>query len=140
MTTRQQGELARFAVKANDIGNTDAQTAKRMFRPNKLGELSVSRIEGLDCNGIILEGQGVVEGRDDTDTLYGWIEVHEQVVQGQGLRIDYDEEPSRHANIVAWGEIPGDRQQQRLELVRQCSRSPVKLDPPRLFAERPSQG
>ena len=45
------------------------------------------------------------------NTLFGWVEVHEDVVLGRGLRIEYEEGPTRHVKTVCCDEIPADRHQ-----------------------------
>ena len=129
MTERADGDLARFAVEQTRLA-TELQRAK-LFRPTKQGKVSISRIDGLECDGIVEVGLRVVEDHGNADELYGWLEFTGDAVTALGLEIQYDETPPRHANIVAWppkGE-EGQLLNKRQELARACRRKCL-LDPP----------
>ena len=127
MTARAEGDLARFAVEKTKLA-TEAQIASE-FRPTKQERVSISRIDGLDCDDIVEVGLDVVERHAVASELHGWVEFTHDDVTALGLEIDYDEIPPRHANIVAWPGGKGKRLWTRQRLAKACNRKCL-LDPP----------
>ena len=134
MTARVEGDLARFAVERNSL-KTIAQRAK-LFRPTKQGTVSISRIEGLDCHGIVEVGLDVVERHANATVLHGWVEFTQDAVEALGVGIDPDDDPPRHAHIVAKG-TEGEILNKRHEIAKVCHRKCL-VDPPRPPGGSPS--
>ena len=140
MRKGQKGDLARFAVKEEDrksvsttpVNGRDRPTKeqkRKLLRPNKDLQLSTTHLRDLSHDGKIDEGLKVVQGRPDGDALYGWLEFTESDVGGLGLKVEYDKDPPRHAHVVNWPTISGDRRFKELRLAEKCIPHPV--DPPR---------
>lgn len=81
----------------------------KLFEPNRALELSVFHVDGLDEGDIARIGNDVVAKQRHPKHLYGWGEFDEVAVCKAGLRIDRDDNPPRHANIVDWPEEPSER-------------------------------
>ena len=94
--------------------------------------MSISRIDDLDCGGIVEVGLAMVERHTVADELHGWVEFTHNAVTALGLEIDYDEMPPRHANIIAWPVGKGKLLRTRRRLARACHRKCL-LDPPALL-------
>ena len=126
MTVRAAGSLARFAVEGNRL--TDSLVKPKLFEPNRALQLSVFRIDGLPCKEICDLGVKVAEQHPASRRLHGWGEFNESAVSDAGLRVEHDEVPPRHANIVGWPVDVSERKQ-RQQLLARCS-CPVKLSSP----------
>lgn len=123
MTVRAAGLLARFAVESGRL--TDSIVKPKLFEPNKALELSVFRVGGLVRGQIRDLGDEVVKKHPTARKLHGWGEFPESAVQEAGLRVEHDDDPPRHANIVGWPREPSERKQRQQIL---ASRSyPVRL-------------
>ena len=126
MTVRAAGSLARFAVEGNRL--TDSTVKPKLFEPNRALQLSVFGIDGLARKEIYDLGVKVAEQHPASRRLHGWGEFNESAVNDAGLRVEHDEVPPRHANIVGWPvDVP--ERKQRQQLLARCS-CPVKLASP----------
>ena len=126
MTVREDGTLARFGTQS---GHLAASLVKpKLFEPNRSLELSVFRVEGLGSSDILPIGEDVVRKHPQANRLYGWGEVNASDVLDTGLRIDYDDDPPRHANIAGW---PQDKSQrlQIQQILASCATA-HQLNPP----------
>lgn len=123
MTVRAAGLLARFALESGRL--TDSIVKPKLFEPNRALELSVFRVDGLVHDQIRDLGDRVVEKHPAARKLHGWGEFLESAVREAGLRVERDDDPPRHADIVGWPQDPSERKQRQQIL---ASRSyPVRL-------------
>ena len=126
MSDRGTRTLARFATQS---GHLAASVVKpKLFEPNLALELSVFQVEGLVSIEIATIGESVVKAHPQARRLYGWGEINESDVLTTGLKIDYDDNPPRHANIIDW---PQDKAQ-RLQIQQTLAASATahRLNPP----------
>lgn len=143
MEVRIKGEAVRFAPESKKLGTLGKR--KRLLLPDARAELSVTRTNCLNCEDILDEGLKFVEKHGTASELHGWLEFNEEAATEAALRIDYDCEPPRHANVRGWpvSEEPGERRQKQLEaaekLAELCYREAV-FDPPIKPQARPEPG
>ena len=126
MTARGEGALARFATQS---GHLAASVMKpKLFEPNRDLELSVFQVKGLISAEIATIGESVVKVHPQARRLYGWGEINESEILTNGLKIDYDDNPPRHANIINW---PQDKAQRlQIQQILASSATAHRLDPP----------
>lgn len=85
--------------------------------PNNNLKLSVFRIVGLSNADIWKIGEEkVVKRMKVSRTLYGIAEIKVAVVQEKKLKLDIDNNPERHANIIGWPEEKSERKLIAMEL------------------------
>lgn len=118
MSVRAQGLLARFAMESGRL--TKNSVKPKLFEPNRNGELSVYCVEGLHCAEIRRIGDNVVAQIGNKKRLRGWGEVDQKVVDEVNLRIERDDTPERHANIVGWPKEAPERKLRQQELARRA--------------------
>ena len=111
MTVRAAGLLARFAVESGRL--TDSRVKPKLFEPNRALELSVFHVDGLVRDQIRDLGDEVVKKHPSARKLRGWGEFPESAVRKAGLRVERDDDPPRHANIVDWPQEPSERKQRQ---------------------------
>lgn len=126
MMPRAAELLARFALENGRL--TDMIAKPKLFEPNRRLELSVFNIDGLAHEKIRQLGIGVARQHPTSRRLHGWGEIDTTAVYETGLRVEYDNEPPRHASIVGWPDDVSERKQKQ-QLLARSSRS-VRLDPP----------
>lgn len=106
----------------------------KLFEPNRHLALSVFHAGGIGCLEILDLGMAVTASHPTARRLHGWAEIGEDAVPSTGLRVDYDDSPPRHANIVGW---PGDRGARKgLAIALANAARAVKLDSPVDVSER----
>ena len=106
---------------------TSSVVKPKLFEPTKDLRLSVFRASGLGCIEIKDAGKEVVRRHRNAKGLYGWGEVSEDAVGDTGLRINHDDIPRGHSNIINW---PQDSAQRKLIQQRLASQSTaVKINP-----------
>ena len=133
MTTRNAGTLARFATESGRL--TDSVVKPKLFEPNRVLELSVFRVHGLEFVQICGIGVSVVKEHPNARRLHGWGEIGESEVQGVNLRVVYDDVPPRHANIVGW---PTEASQRKsIQQVLASKARPIRLAQP-IIVEKPA--
>lgn len=88
--------------------------------PNPRGELSVFRVQGLGETEIWDIGRNYVS-RPQGKTLRGRGEVTASLVQQQGLVVEADDIPPRHANVLGWPLEKSARKLIAVELANQAS-------------------
>lgn len=93
-------QLARFAVQSNHFRSGEINP--KLFRPNKELQVSTFRIEDKTKGDIIEEGKRVVKEHKTAKTLYGWARIAAKEVHDIGLKVDDDDDPPGHSNIVGW--------------------------------------
>lgn len=121
MTRRISGDLARFAYEKDKVGKKLSK-CKSLFRPNKNGVMSVSRLEDLDCREILELGLDFAQRQTNCPPIFGWFEFKEDAVSEAKLKIDYDDNPPRHANIYSWPKETSDKLLAKNELFKRCFR------------------
>ena len=126
MTIRGARTLARFATQSGRL--TDEVVKPKLFEPNRALELSVFRVDDLDRTEIQEIGIDVVTAIPNAQRLHGWGEISETAVIDAGLRVDYDDDPPRHANVLDWPDEASER-----KLIQQILASharAIRLNPP----------
>ena len=103
----------------------DTIVKPKLFEPPRSLKLSVFRIHGLQCEDIKALGREAVRGHSKATKLYGWAELRESVVEANNLRLDDDNDPPRHADIVDWPVEVEDRKQ--LAQVLASNSTPIVL-------------
>ena len=95
--------------------------------------LSVSFIDDLECDEV--RDLGVETGRRHRTAkqLFGWAVLRAEEIRELGLRIERDDNPPRHANILDWPDDSRLRKEKRLKLARHAC--PVPLPTPILVEE-----
>ena len=130
-TIREAKTLARFATQSGRL--TDEVVKPKLFEPNRKLELSVFRVEGLGYTEIQEIGLDVVKKIPNAQRLHGWGEISESAVRDTGLRVNYDDEPPRHANVLGWPDKAPERKQ--IQLILASHASAIRLNPPIQVAE-----
>ncbi len=102
--------LGRFATTKRHF-RKDKTPRPDLFTPYPYEELSVFRIDGFGLEEVKRLGKEVV--RKSGKTLYGYatLTVEEIESSEESLKIIYDNEPPRHANIAGW---PSEKSKQKL--------------------------
>ena len=126
MTTRAQGTLARFATGSGRF--KDSVAKPKLFQPTRDLKLSVFRVSGLRSAEIECIGKSVVREHPTAERLHGWGELSERTVTDAGLEIEYDDDPPRHANIIAWPPRPSE--QKSLQQYLASRSTAVRFRPP----------
>lgn len=121
MTRRVAGELARIA---NEAGRAKGKTrrVKSLFMPNTDNKMSIARIDGLECDGILSLAIQFMSLSDRPQQIHGWFEFTEEAVRDAQLTIDYDENPRRHANVENWPDDHEGKSRSSQILYRSCYR------------------
>jgi hypothetical protein len=91
--------LGRFLTSSSQFAKTKKRVKPAGMMPGNDGKTSVFRIGGLTDSAVLRIGRQRVEG---TRTLHGWGVFEASAVLDVGLRLDPDDVPPRHANIVGW--------------------------------------
>ena len=102
--------FARFAVERGKITrpkNEPISIHRKLFEFDDELSLSVSKIEGLSCEEIKVEGVRVAKERDKK-SLYGWAEITKGVLQSLDLEVLDDPPPPLHSII----KLPSKRKDQ----------------------------
>lgn len=126
MTIRGARTLARFATQSGRLTNEVVKS--KLFEPNRALELSVFQIDDLDRTEIQEIGIDVVTAIPNAQRLHGWGEISETAAIDAGLRVDYDDNPPRHANVLDWPDEASER-----KLIQQILASharAIRLNPP----------
>lgn len=104
--------LARFLTQSNHFNRGKSVVKQAAFNPPPSLRLSVFRIDGLNSKSVVQLSSKHILGK----TLYGWAKLTEKNVQKNGLSLDLNEDPERHADIVGWPEDKDRRKIIALEL------------------------
>ncbi len=121
------GSECLFARLALENGRVTQNYAKpKLFEPNKDGELSIFDVAGLSSEDKCkLE---IPVAKTQNKRLYGWGVVSCEQIRKVGLKIDRDDNPPRHANILGWPEAREDRKSKQQALASLANA--VKLSSP----------
>lgn len=126
MTIRGARTLARFATQSGRL--TDEVVKPKLFEPNRALELSVFRVDDIDRTEIQEIGTDVVKAIPNAQRLHGWGEISETAVIDAGLRVDYDDDPPRHANVLDWPDEASERK--LIQLILASHARAIRLNPP----------
>lgn len=103
----QEESLARYLTQRDHFSRPDNAVKPKAFMPPPDLRLSVFRIAGLSTDAVWDIGQReVIDVLPQPRTLHGIAEIKALNVQENGLTVDPDNTPIRHANIVGWPEGP----------------------------------
>ena len=97
------------------------------FIPHPWIELSVSCTEGLKDKEIWALGQKTAEARSDNPPLLGRADLKAHHARNQGLRVDRNDDPPFHANILGWS--TEGRAIQRMKAIELAANSTLRLMP-----------
>jgi hypothetical protein len=100
-------DLSRFIVNENHYRKKDLSIKPQAFFPNKAGKTSVFRKSGLSNGAIWNIAHDVA--RQLGKTLFGRADIRVFDVLEQGLRVEPDEPPEKHANIIGWPHEESDK-------------------------------
>ena len=99
--------LSRFIVNESHYRKMDLSIKPQAFFTNKEGKTSVFRITGLSNEEIWDIARDVAQQRNKT--LLGRAEISAFDVIEQGLRVEPDPPPERHANMIGWPHEKSDK-------------------------------
>lgn len=95
--------ISRFAVEKSYYRSSDNTAKPKAFLPDKKGNTSVYRIDNLSADEKWYLGEENV-AKPRGKELRASIEIKADHVFNQGLKINPDNDPPRHANIYNWPE------------------------------------
>lgn len=114
--------LARYILESSQFSRLKNIVKPSAFMPAPNLQLSVFRIEGLDQKAIWELGEKEVVSRIiPIKTLYGMAKLLALSAKSAGLRIDPDDTPPRHANIIGWPKEKDEQKIIAIELATQAS-------------------
>jgi hypothetical protein len=125
MEIADQERISRFLLFKRWFKQSSSKVNVDAFIPPRSLELSVSCTEGLAEQEIWPLGLWVVEQRPDNVTLYGRGDLTAQNVRTQGLEVERDDNPPRHANITGW--VSEDKPAQRMKAVELAAASKLVM-------------
>ena len=102
--------LARFLRHSKDFSKSASIVKQTAFIPGNEGRLSVFRIDGL------MLGDIEALGKQHISKFYGWAQLKTADVEKTSLKIDFNNQPERHADLVNWPPDKEERKSIALEL------------------------
>lgn len=97
--------LGRYLTEKNHFSRLKSEVKFKAFMPPPDRRLSVYRIDGLGLDEVWHIGENnVVLAMSPPKTLYGVADIKAGIVERQSLKIEADDIPLRHANVVGWPE------------------------------------
>ena len=117
--------LARYLLQKTHYSALNSRVKPGAFLPNRERQTSVFLIRGLSEQEIWQIGEEHVSGPLDK-RLRARADVIVSTVEEQGLRVDLDNIPPRHANIIGW---PEEKSAQKLIALELASRASLVLNP-----------
>ena len=121
---RPTDPLARYLLQRTHFSPAVSRVKPGAFMPNRDGETSVFQIQGLSEEEIWQIGEKYVSSPLGK-TLRARADVIVLIVEERGLRVDFDNTPPRHANIVGW---PEEKSAQKLIALELSSRAALKIN------------
>ena len=121
---RPTDPLARYLLQRSHFSPTKSLVKPSAFLPNRHGETSVFQIQGLSEEEIWQIGEEYVSGPLEK-MLRARADIVVSVVEKQGLDVNSDNIPPRHANIIGW---PEEKSAQKLLALELASRAALKLN------------
>jgi len=104
--------LGRYLSQRTHYSTTKNSVKPQAFMPPLDLRLSVFRIDGLQLEEIWEIGQKkVMDAMHQLKVLYGIADVKVSKVQENNLKVDPDNRPPRHANIIGW---PEEKEKQKI--------------------------
>lgn len=117
--------LARYILSSNQFSRINNIVKPSAFMPAPNLQLSVFRIKGLDISAIWEIGEKEVVSRiKPIKKLYGMAKIFSISVVSAGLKIDPDNIPPRHANIIGW---PQEKHNQKMIAIELASKALLML-------------
>ena len=102
---RPSESLGRYLTGKKHFSSLKGEVKFKAFMPPPDRLLSVYRIDGLSLYEVWDIGENnVVLAMSPPKTLYGVADIKAGIVERQSLKIEADDIPLRHANIVGWPE------------------------------------
>jgi hypothetical protein len=99
---RPEENLSRYLFNKNHFSSKNGRVKYNAFLPNQNGKTSVFRTSELSNDEIWRIGDDVADEREMT--LLGRGEICARHVVEQGLELDANDDPPRHADIIGWPE------------------------------------
>lgn len=97
--------LGRYLTEKKHFSRLKGEVKFKAFMPPLDRRLSVYRIDGLSLDEVWHIGENnVVLAMSLPKTLYGVADIKAGMVERQSLKIEADDIPLRHANVVGWPE------------------------------------
>ena len=121
---RPTDPLARYLLQKSHFSAANSRVKPSAFLPNRKGETSVFQTRGLSEEKIWQIGTKYISAPLEK-TLRARADVIVSVVEKQGLNVDVDNTPPRHANIIGW---PEEKSAQKLLALELASRASLKLN------------
>ena len=116
--------ITRYILERKKITLTKMKISHRVFMPNKNGETSVYRIDGLSESVVWQIGERNVASECDKPLL-GRADISASNVTKHGLNVKPDIRPHpRHANIIDW---PNEGSRQRLIALELAADAQLRL-------------
>lgn len=109
--------ITRYLAHRNQFSSVNNRVKSNVFMPPHDLKLSVFRIHGLAIKDIWKIGKKAIRRR----TLRGRADIRTLTVTTNGLSIDPDNKPRRHANVIGW---PPEKEEQKsiaLELAKEAT-------------------
>jgi hypothetical protein len=110
--------IARYLFKSEYWPSTKGVKPVALL-PREDGETSVYRIGGLKDRAILTLGQREVGDKRKRQVM-GWAKFTANAVLKAGLKLDVNDTPARHVNIVGWPEEQQDKLEKAQDLAREC--------------------
>jgi hypothetical protein len=113
--------ITRYLTHRKQFSPVNNRVKPGAFMPPQDLQLSVSRIYGLSIKDIWKIGTKVIKKSRQKLTLYGRADIKVLTVTTNGLSIDPDNKPRRHANVIGW---PPEKEEQKsiaLELANKAT-------------------
>lgn len=111
--------LSRFILYKDHYRPSDNSVRPAAFLPNSRGETSVFRVSNISTEETWRIGNEVATSRNRT--LYGKADLLTPAVLAQNLRVESQEPPPRHANIIGWPSGKDERKMIAIELAAEAS-------------------
>jgi hypothetical protein len=121
--------IARFLLASDHFSSVARRVKPSAFLPDPYVKLSVFLVAGLSHPDVWEIGLRHVAGPQGK-ALYGHAELTIAVPTSLDLRVEVDNMPPRHANIVGWPEGPGGKPKRKLLAARLAERAVLRLRDP----------
>ncbi|MBI4651268.1 hypothetical protein HY745_08300 [Candidatus Desantisbacteria bacterium] len=114
--------LCRYLTSSSHFSQQNNRVKYSAFMPPSNLKLSIFRIVGLEENEIWEMGKKNISDKN----LHGRAEISPMDINKAGLKIDPDNIPERHANIIGWPDEKSARQMAAIELASKASLKLIK--------------
>jgi hypothetical protein len=114
--------LARFLTQSGHFSPTTHRVKQSAFLPAKSLELSIFNIDKLIPHKIWELADKYVLSAERK--VYGYAKIFSDIIYNNKLKIDYNNNPERHANIIGW---PTEKDEQKLLAIELANASELVL-------------